>query len=130
MKAFPSLLLAGTGLITLVTGNSIGEEPRLDRPRVNIPRQLRAVPSDDEPEKLIRYLRGQNAVLQKERDELRAEVCELQRRLEMHTSGRVAPSSGVPATIDRQMIPIHFRYGLPVRGLQPLDEEKTGVRLR
>jgi hypothetical protein len=130
MKAFPSLILAGAVLGTIASAHSMGE-PRHDRSHVTIGRQLRPVPSEDEPEKLIRYLRQQNAVLQKERDELRAQVHELEQQIGRLTNGRVAPGSQVPNTTDPgMMIPIYYQYGLPVRGRRPLDDEKPHDRFR
>ena len=82
-----------------------------------------AIPAEDEPQKLIRYLRQENAVLRKERDELETQILHLEQQISKILNDRMTPHAPMPDT-DRMTIPVYFRYGLPVRGQPPFDDAK------
>ena len=102
MKVFVKLL-GGIAIITTCIASFMNaDERKVDRESTTKAiNRFKRVPSEDEPGKLIRYLKGQNAILEKQLAECRAKLRASEARCGSNVPTEENPHRGIEVPIRR-----------------------------
>lgn len=119
-------LLCGIAIVIVCLPSSMSaDQPTVNREKIaETIKRLKRIPSEDEPEKLIRYLKGRNAVLEKQLAECQAKLRESQSRRGNNAPTEEDPYRGLEVPVQRpspaQFDPLHvaepfenLHYSLP-----------------